>query len=137
MSKLPPVPTAGRTALLAGLVVAALCACAPAGHTVADDTDSARVPSELQPVMPAPHPVPTDDPTATEEDRMDGCNADAARKFIGQIATADVIEQARKAAGAALARTLQPGQVVTMEYHPSRLNIDVDDANVVANLRCG
>jgi hypothetical protein len=65
------------------------------------------------------------------------CNADAARGMIGKTATADVVEQARVAADAEVARTLKPDQMVTMEYHPSRLNIDVDDDNVITNVRCG
>ena len=65
------------------------------------------------------------------------CNADAARNVIGQSATADIVEQARKAAGAAIARVLKPGQVVTMEYRGDRLDLDVDDANVVTGVRCG
>ena len=66
-----------------------------------------------------------------------GCDADAARGVVGEIATADVVERARRAAGAQVARTLKPGQMVTMEYHPSRLNIDVDAGNRITNVRCG
>ena len=65
------------------------------------------------------------------------CNADAARGFIGQLATSEVVEQARKAAGAGIARTLKPGQVVTMEYRGDRLDLDVDASNVVTGVRCG
>jgi hypothetical protein len=66
-----------------------------------------------------------------------GCDADAARGVVGEIATADVVERARRAAGAQVARTLKPGQMVTMEYHASRLNIDVDAGNRITNVRCG
>jgi uncharacterized lipoprotein YajG len=65
------------------------------------------------------------------------CNADAARGAVGKAATPEVVEQARREAGAAIARVLKPGQVVTMEYRGDRLNVDVDDGNVVTNLRCG
>jgi hypothetical protein len=100
-----------------------------------------RVPEELYPVMPAPQPPQSDAPP-TPENAMDdedaaACNADAARPAIGKTATADVVEQARIAAGAEVARTLKPGQMVTMEYHPSRLNIDVDADNRITNVRCG
>ena len=66
-----------------------------------------------------------------------GCDADAARGVVGEVATADVVERARRAAGAQIARTLKPGQMVTMEYHGSRLNIDVDAGNRITNVRCG
>lgn len=48
-----------------------------------------------------------------------------------------MVERARVAAGARTARVLKPGQMVTMEYLPGRLNIDVDERNVITNLRCG
>lgn len=69
-------------------------------------------------------------------DRM-SCNAEAAKSAIGKEATPQVVEQARIDAGAQIARVLRPGQVVTMEYHDSRLNIDVNDRNAIIGLRCG
>ena len=67
----------------------------------------------------------------------DTCNADAARSVVGKVATPDVVEQARRDAGAEVARVLKPGQMVTMEYREGRLNIDVDEKNVIKNVRCG
>lgn len=67
-----------------------------------------------------------------------GCDADAAKsRAIGKAATAETVERARIDAGAQMARVLKPGQMVTMEYREGRLNIDVDAANVIVNLRCG
>ena len=83
---------------------------------------------------PADPPMSDPNPPAT----ADSCNPDAARaNAIGKVATAEVIEQARKDAGARKARVLKPGQMVTMEYAEGRLNIDVDAGNVITNLRCG
>jgi hypothetical protein len=79
-----------------------------------------------------------DDASATPPaDMAQSCNADAARGAIAKAATPEVVEQARREAGAGIARVLKPGQVVTMEYRGDRLNVDVDDGNVVTNLRCG
>ncbi|HKN77722.1 I78 family peptidase inhibitor [Lysobacter sp. P5_B9] len=75
--------------------------------------------------------------TAATPPMQPGCNAEAARSVVGQMATAETVEQARSAAGAEIARTLKPGQVVTMEYNASRLNIDVDAGNTISNVRCG
>lgn len=47
------------------------------------------------------------------------------------------MEEARSAAGADRVRTIKPGQMVTMEYHASRLTLDVDEHNIVVNVRCG
>lgn len=137
---LPP-QFAHRRSLYGAMFAAALCACAPNDEvTVHDGAISERVPQELQPVMPAPQPQPADtsaQPPTTEDDQMDACNANAARVVVGRVATAEVIEQARVAAGATLVRTLKPGQMVTMEYRENRLNIDLDADNVVTNVRCG
>ena len=66
------------------------------------------------------------------------CNAEGAKPgAMGKVASADVVERARKDAGARMARVLKPGQMVTMEYAEGRLNIDVDARNVIINLRCG
>lgn len=67
-----------------------------------------------------------------------GCNADAAKPdAIGKLATTDVVDRARRNAGAQMARVLKPGQMVTMEYREGRLNVDVDAGNIITNLRCG
>ena len=65
------------------------------------------------------------------------CNAQAAQGYVGKTATAEVVEAARKAAGAQMARTLKPDQVVTMEYREDRLNVDVNATNAITGVRCG
>ncbi len=65
------------------------------------------------------------------------CNADAVQSAVGQQATPEVVEQARVDAGADTVRTLKPNQAITMEYLEGRLNLLVDDSNVVTGARCG
>ena len=130
-----------RLPLLALLLLAAATACAADDPLPADaaatDAATGAATSEL-PVTPprmAVEPPPRRIPGGGED--MARCDADAARGAIGKEATAEVVEQARRDAGAAVVRTLSPGQMVTMEYHASRLNLDVDEANVVIGVRCG
>jgi peptidase inhibitor I78 family protein len=80
---------------------------------------------------------PTTGTPGTAPPPQPGCNAEAARNVVGQLASTQMVEQARSAAGAQTARTLKPGQMVTMEYNASRLNIDVDAGNTITNVRCG
>lgn len=149
---------------LAATLVAALCACTGAPEdgdagtaaqeqamatTPADDPMPQDTPAEDPPVQdPAPAPegtaaAPDPGTTAGEGETMippderSQCDADAAAAAVGQAASADVVEQARTAAGAKTARVLRPGQIVTMEYLAGRLNVHVDDANVVTELTCG
>jgi hypothetical protein len=82
----------------------------------------------LPPPSGGPAPAP---PTVT------GCQAEPAQSVVGQVATASVVEQARQRAGAQSARVLRPGQVVTMEFDATRLNLDVDAESRVLRVRCG
>lgn len=120
-------------------LLASACAPAPAPDAADGIGDTAPVATEatdtrLEPPMPVEPPIPRDPGI---DAAMERCDADAARDVVGEVATAEVVERARKAAGAELVRTLKPGQMVTMEYHFSRLNIDVDEDNVITGVRCG
>lgn len=108
-------------------------AAAPA--TAGDATDATALELPVKPPRMADEPPPRRMPGSDET--LDNCDPDAARSAIGKEATAEVVEQARVAAGANVVRTLKPGQVITMEYHSSRLNLSVNDANVVVDVSCG
>ena len=81
--------------------------------------------------QPGPAPAPAPAPPAS------ACNAEPARFAVGQQATASLVEEARRRAGASRARVLRPGQVVTMEFDGARLNLQVDAADRVVAVRCG
>ena len=65
------------------------------------------------------------------------CNAAPAQSAIGQQSTGAVIEKARVASGAAMARVLQPNQPTTLEFNHERLNVVVDAAGRITAVRCG
>ena len=65
------------------------------------------------------------------------CDARAARPMIGQPATDRLIRRARRATGAAAARVLRPGTMVTMDFHPGRLNLRVNERNIITDVICG
>jgi hypothetical protein len=65
------------------------------------------------------------------------CNAAPAQAMIGKQATPSVMEQARVASGAAMARVLHPQQVVTREFVAERLNLVVDGNGRITAVRCG
>jgi hypothetical protein len=48
-----------------------------------------------------------------------------------------MLDQARRETGAAMARILRPGDIVTMEYKAQRLTLTTDDALVIQRLGCG
>ncbi len=65
------------------------------------------------------------------------CDASSLQSQIGQKATASVMEDLRTRSSSSTARMLRPGQLVTMEYNATRLNLIVDDKDVMTAIRCG
>ena len=65
------------------------------------------------------------------------CDASAVQQARGQLLSRELVEQLQQQAGAKLVRVLAPHEAATLEYNPQRLNIDIDDAEVIERLRCG
>ncbi len=65
------------------------------------------------------------------------CNADAVKNMLGQFASADTVEQTRLQAGADKVRVLAPGDRATMDFNPQRLNIEIDEAEMIQRFSCG
>jgi hypothetical protein len=65
------------------------------------------------------------------------CAADEARSTVGQPYSPELAERARRAAGAREVRKIEPGGAYTTDLDANRLNIEVDRAGIVRDLRCG
>jgi hypothetical protein len=65
------------------------------------------------------------------------CNAKAAQALVGRPADNNLGFEAQRLTGARTIRWLRPGDVVTMEYSPSRLNIHLDERHRVSRINCG
>lgn len=65
------------------------------------------------------------------------CNAAPAQSAKGKQPTASMVEQARVASGAAMARVLRDNQAVTMEFNAERLNLVTDASGKITAVRCG
>lgn len=65
------------------------------------------------------------------------CRAAGAQAELGKTIDPAVTEAARAGSGALRARVIKPGDSVTMDADPQRLNIEVDDAGRIRRLRCG
>jgi hypothetical protein len=75
--------------------------------------------------------------TSPPEDTHLVCQTRALDWTIGKTADEDLVRRAQIEATAKTVRVLHPGQVVTMEYSDQRLNIRVDNDNVVLAVTCG
>ncbi|MGB6104191.1 MAG: I78 family peptidase inhibitor [Pusillimonas sp.] len=78
-------------------------------------------------------PAPATPPATSAE----ACNADLAESAVGQKASPELVETYRAQSGAKLARALKPRDVITMEYNPQRLNLRVDEQDMVISVNCG
>ena len=76
------------------------------------DAATAANPS-APPVVPPPMAVEPPPQRMPGSGGIERCDAEAAREVVGREATADLVEEARSAAGADRVRTIKPGQMVT------------------------
>ena len=65
------------------------------------------------------------------------CNADRAQSLVGRAGTTELGVEAQRLTGARGLRWIQPGQAVTMDFRPDRLNIELDAQNRITAIRCG
>jgi Peptidase inhibitor I78 family len=65
------------------------------------------------------------------------CTAANAKQFLGQQLDAHNGDDARAYAGAMRSRIIRPGDTVTMDADPLRLNIELDPNGRIHRLRCG
>lgn len=65
------------------------------------------------------------------------CSADAAQSLLGQPGTSETAQKAMTLTKSKSLRWLRPGMAVTMDYRSDRLNITLDDRNVITRISCG
>lgn len=65
------------------------------------------------------------------------CDADAAQQLVGGTADVELAERAMALSGAREFRWIPPNSAVTMDYRPTRLNVEYDEDSVVTAIRCG
>ena len=65
------------------------------------------------------------------------CNAASLADLIGRAASQDLGAEALRRSGSRTLRWIRPGDVVTMDYSESRLNIHLDGQGRVERFNCG
>ncbi len=80
--------------------------------------------------------------TIAESDPVGGlpeanCRDDALGQFLGQAATPDLGARMMSASGARILRWVPKGGVITMDFSPNRLTVQLDGENRVETARCG
>jgi len=65
------------------------------------------------------------------------CKAESVAWAVGQTATQDTMARVWRESGAGLIRPIAPGQAVTRDFRPDRVNVRIDDDNVITGVDCG
>ncbi len=65
------------------------------------------------------------------------CDASTVQDAIGKPATTDTIERVRVDSRSRVVRVIHPGQVITMDFSTERVDVRVDDNNVILAVTCG
>lgn len=65
------------------------------------------------------------------------CNPDRLAEMVGLPANAALGAEAQRRSGAVRVRWIRPGDMVTMDFSPQRLNIHLDAQDRVARFACG
>jgi hypothetical protein len=82
--------------------------------------------------------IATSDQTAGPQDSLAGtCRGDSLGQFIGQPASTELGGKMLAASGARTIRWVPKGGMVTMDFSPSRLTVQLDGSNRVESANCG
>ena len=126
--------------LLAALAVASCvsAACSTGSERIAGptpvDSGGTQEPAADPSRPPSPPPPPGSEPGPPEH--QDRCDHRKAQWVLGHTASTRLLEQARVAAGAEVARFLRFGEATTLEYRMGRLNLGLDAREIVRRAEC-
>ena len=82
--------------------------------------------------------IATSDQTASAGSEPAGtCGNDNLAQFVGQSASQDLGARLLAASGARTIRWVPKGGVITMDFNPSRLTVQLDGSNRVESANCG
>ena len=76
-------------------------------------------------------------PPETPSPPSGACNADSLTALVGRPASAELGAEAQRSSGATRLRWIRPGDAVTMDFSPARLNIHLAAQNNVECFACG
>lgn len=74
-------------------------------------------------------------PTMSQSD--DACGSQQVQHYVGQDYTSTLGDTLEQESGAATVRVKRPGQAYTMEYRADRLDVSVNENDVIQAVHCG
>lgn len=103
------------------------------GFTPPDGT----TPSPTATAAPSPKMTPPVKATPMPDDEADACGASKVARWRSDQPSESVLAEIRRASGAQRVRVIRPGDVVTMDYSETRLNVHVGANGRIESFRCG
>jgi peptidase inhibitor I78 family protein len=76
-------------------------------------------------------------PIAPEQAPEGTCDPRHLSRLVGRPGTPELGAEAQRRSGSARLRWIRPGDMVTMDFSPQRLNIRLDASNRVESFACG
>lgn len=95
----------------------------------------AQTPGKGDDVPSAPPPPKVDNAQSPGDEAA--CRLDDIEYAVGTPLGDTSGDALARQSGAEQVRVLRPGEVATMDHRPGRLNIHLDDNDVIEELRCG
>lgn len=118
--------------LISVALLAGLAACgAPGAQRASDSTASTSSPSASG--TAAGSPLGSTGSSASRQ----VCDSQRVQNMVGQTYSDSVGKSLLGSSNSKTARVLKPGQVMTMEYDESRLNVILNGSGAIEALRCG
>lgn len=116
-----------RSAVLSLLAVGLLAAC--------EGEQAEPAPDDSASALPMPEPTVAADATATEAEET--CGAEKLGRWLNSLPSDSVKAEIAEAAGHERIRYITPGDAVTLDYRPDRLNIETGTDGRIKLFRCG
>lgn len=82
-------------------------------------------------------PPPTVTPNGASQEQAAACDLDAIQYAIGESFDEANVSRLQSDSNARQVRVLRPDDMATMDHRTDRLNIHLDDQDVIEELRCG
>lgn len=110
-----------------------LAACGPADERVPTPSVTPAPPVD----QPAPPSGSAQPKPGTATPATDECGANKLGDYLNLLPTSDVLAKIRAVLGHDRIRTIRPGDAVTMDFRPDRLNVEIGEDGRIKRLRCG
>ena len=131
-----PASRSFRPLLLGAVLVPTLLMLSACNAPPMDEQEAASAHAQKA-AEEASAPAPAEAGKATEAPPVGNCDATQVQSLIGQAWSDGMEGQAQQDSAAKQVRVLHPNDVTTMEFVGERLNVELDDKNVVTGVRCG